>query len=65
MSLFLPSNWVYVEYENGRTENVANTDTLTENEAGDFKEMWDTKLHKVVRVTLETSKRKVLKSFTY
>lgn len=67
MGLFdLPENWVYVEFENGERKNIANTDTLNEREATRFKEYWEEAEHKkIVKVTLETSDNKVIKTFTY
>lgn len=66
MSLFLPSRWVYVWYEDGKMENVANSDTLTLEEAECFRDMWEkARKKKVVRVTLETQNGDTLKSFTY
>ena len=60
----LPSYWVYVEYENGERKNVANTDTLNETEAKEFKERWENTIP-VVKVTLETSNGRIIKEFTY
>ena len=53
--LFLPSLWVYVRYEDGKRENVANTDTLSQEEADTYKTRWETaRKKKVVQVTLES-----------
>ena len=66
MSLFLPTSWVFVWYEDGCVENVANTDTLAADEAKDYKDTWEkARGKKVVRVTLETQNGNTLKSFTY
>ena len=51
----LPSLWVYVWYEDGTRENVANTDDLTAREAEEFRDRWQkARGKKVVRVTLES-----------
>lgn len=64
--LSLPSRWVFVWYEGGKMENVANTDTLSAEEAREFKEYWEkARGKKVVRVDLQDSKGRLLKSFTY
>lgn len=64
--LSLPSRWVFVWYEGGKMENVANTDTLSAAEAREFKEYWEkARGKKVVRVDLQDSKGRLLKSFTY
>lgn len=64
--LSLPSRWVFVWYEGGKMENVANTDTLSAEEAREFKEEWEkARGKKVVRVDLQDSKGHLLKSFTY
>lgn len=62
----LPENWVYVEYDDGSRENVANTDDLTSNEAKSFKETWERNRNKkVVKVTLESNYGRVIDIFTY
>ena len=64
--LSLPSRWVYVWYENGKRENVANTDTLSAEEAQEFKEEWEkARGMKVVAVDLTTSEGRLVKSFTF
>ncbi len=64
--LSLPSRWVYVWYEDGKMENVANTDTLDANEAREFKETWEkARGKKVVRVDLQNSNGNLVKSYTY
>ena len=64
--LSLPSKWVYVFFEGGKMENVANTDTLSAEEAREFKEEWEkARGMKVVRVDLMTSKGNLVKSYTY
>lgn len=64
--LFLPSLWVYVRYEDGKRENVANTDTLSREEADTYKARWETaRKKKVIRVTLENALGDTVKSFTY
>lgn len=66
MSLFLPTSWVFVWFEDGHVKNVANSDTLTAGEAKDYKAAWEkSRGKKIVRVTLETSDGNILKSFTY
>lgn len=35
--LDLPDNWVYIEFEDGEQKNVANTDTLSKEEAAKYK----------------------------
>lgn len=64
--LSLPSRWVFVYYEDGKTENVANTDTLSTDEARAYKERWEKARNKrVIRVELQDSKGNLLKSFSY
>lgn len=64
--LSLPRRWVFVFYEDGKMENVANTDTLSAEEAREFKEYWEkARGKKVGRVDLQDSKGHLLKSFTY
>lgn len=64
--LSLPSRWVYVWYEDGKMENVANTDTLDAYEAREFKETWEkARGKKVVRVDLQSSNGNLVKSYTY
>lgn len=66
MMLNLPSRWVFVYYENGKIENVANSDTLSVQEAREFKEYWEKARNmKVVRVDLQGNRGRLLKSFTY
>lgn len=62
----LPSRWVYVWYEGGKMENVANTDTLTPSEAESYKERWEAARKKrVVRITLENNKGDVIRDYHY
>lgn len=62
MGMFdLPTGWVFVEYEDGTRENVANTDVLDENFARGFVKMWG-KEKKIVRVVLERD-NKIVKAF--
>ena len=57
----LPERWVYVYYEDGKTENVANTDTLTRSEAERYKLYWEqARGKKVVRVDLLTNEGKTV-----
>lgn len=39
--LDLPSLWVFIEYEDGRRENVGNTNTLDADEAHYFWKLWN------------------------
>ena len=39
--LSLPRFFVYVYYEDGKSENVANSDTLTYEEALQYKDYWE------------------------
>lgn len=52
----LPSEWVYVVYENGEEINVANQDWLTRAEAEEYAKMWTGKRGKVVEVILKDSR---------
>lgn len=64
--LSLPSRWVFVWYEDGKMENVANSDTLSTEEAREFKEYWEkARGQKIVRIDLQGSKGHLLKSYTY
>ena len=64
--LSLPSRWVFVWYEGGKMENVANTDTLSAEEAREFKDYWEkARGKKVIRVDLQDGKGRLLKSYTY
>lgn len=64
--LSLPSRWVFVWYEDGKMENVANQDTLSAEEAREFKEYWEkARGKKIGRVDLQDSKGRLLKSYTY
>ena len=64
--LRMPNRWVYVWYEGGKMENVANTDTLTADEAKEFKDYWEKARGKrVVRVDLQDNRGNLLKSYTY
>ena len=56
----LPSHWVYVHYENGDEDNVANTDYLTEKEALEYKKMWDKPNNKIIKVTLRDNDGKIV-----
>lgn len=58
--LKLPSLWVYVYFEDGTVENVANSDTLSLAEAMEYKMRWEKK-GKISQITLETSDRKIVK----
>lgn len=58
--------WVYVWYEDGTRENVANTDDLTSREAQEYRDRWEkARGKKVVRVTLESSKGYVSKQYRF
>lgn len=47
-------------------ENVASTDTLTAEEAREFKDYWEkARGKKVVRVDLQDNRGNLLKSYTY
>lgn len=62
----LPSKWVFIHYENGKKENVANMDELTEARADKFKREWETaRKTKVVLVTLENDNGNICKAFRY
>ncbi len=63
----LPSLWVFVHYNSGLKMNVANSDTLSKEEANYYKEMWDFKRDgaEVVRVTLESNKGKIYKEYFF
>ena len=61
----LPSNWVYIEYEDGTRKNIANTDTLSYSVAFSFYKDWYEEENKIVKMTLETSDGKVLKTFDF
>ena len=64
--LRMPNKWVFVHYEDGAVENVANTDTLSAQEALKFKERWEAaRGKKVVRVTLENKNEDILRTYTY
>jgi len=64
--LRMPSRWVYVWYEGGKMENVASTDTLTADEAREFKDYWEkARGKKVIRVDLQDNRGNLLKSYTY
>ena len=64
--LQLPTMWVYVWYEDGTRENVANTDDLTSREAQEYRDRWEkARGKKVVRVTLESSKGYVSKQYRF
>lgn len=64
--LTLPSRWVFVNYEDGKKENVANTDTLSAEEARVYKDRWEKARGKnVVRVDFQDSKGNLIKSFSY
>jgi len=63
--LDLPSLWVYVQFDNGSTMNVANMDSLNPEEAEQIRKMWTKPSRKVVRVTLQTKRGKVFKEYTY
>ena len=64
--LQLPTMWVYVWYEDGTRENVANTDDLTSREAQEYHDRWEkARGKKVVRVTLESSKGYVSKQYRF
>lgn len=63
----LPSKWVFVWYASGRVMNVANTDSLSEEEAEKYKQMWDYKRDnaEVIKVTLESNKGTVYKEYEF
>ena len=64
--LQLPTMRVYVWYEDGTRENVANTDDLTSREAQEYHDRWEkARGKKVVRVTLESSKGYVSKQYRF
>ena len=64
--LQLPTMWVYVWYEDGTRENVANTDDLTSREAQEYHDRLEkARGKKVVRVTLESSKGYVSKQYRF
>lgn len=64
--LRLPNKWVFVWYEDGKTENVANDDTLSAEEAQEFKDYWEkARNKKVVRIFLQDNRGNILKSYTY
>ena len=64
--LQLPDMWVYVWYEDGTRENVANTDHLNSWEAQEYHDRWEkARGKKVVRVTLESSKGYVSKQYRF
>lgn len=64
--LIMPSRWVFVWYEGGKTENVANTDTLTAEEAREFKDYWEkARGKKVIRVDLQDNRGNLIKTYTY
>lgn len=67
MTLDLPSKWVFVWYDSGLVMNVANSDTLSKEEARHYKDMWD--FHRngaeVVKVTLESNKGKIYKEYLF
>ena len=62
--LSLPEHWVYVHFPL-RSENVANTDTLTTEEAMRFYSMWNSKEDPVLKISLETSDQKVLRQYAF
>lgn len=61
----LPTHWVYVHYENGEEENVANTDFLNEKEAWEYKNMWDKPNKKIVKVTLRDNDDNIVDWFEF
>ena len=63
--LSLPNNWVYVMYEDGHIVNVANQDTLTEQQARYYKKAWELEDNSIVEVFLETSKGEKIVSYEY
>lgn len=65
--LGLPSNWVYVWYEDGLCLNVANSDSLDRDEAEMYRDMWSGKKGHgaVVRVTLERRDGVVWKQYGF
>ena len=65
-TLDLPRYYVWVYYENGKTENVASTDTLSQAEAEEFKAYWEPiRGNKIVRVCLENSQGGIVKGYTF
>ena len=63
-TLDLPRFWAIVHFENGDMLNVANTDTLTREEAERYKKDWENK-GKIVKVTLETTKGQIINSYSF
>ena len=64
--LQLPSLWVYVWYDDGTRETVANTDTLEPREAEDFAKRWgENRKKKVIRVTLEDNRGKIHRKYRF
>ena len=62
----LPSNWVYVGYEDGTYENVANTDELSRAEANEYRLRWEkARGKKVITVVLVTPRHSLIKRFNY
>lgn len=63
----LPRKWVYVHYKSGLVMNVANSDTLTKEEAKEYKEMWDFCRDgaEVIKVTLESNKGDIYKEYSF
>jgi len=67
MSCFdLPSRWVYVYFEDGLMLNVANTDSLSDEEAQEEADRWTNSKRgqehgKVVRVDFQNNSGKLLK----
>lgn len=61
----LPTNWIFIEYEDGERKNVANCDVLDRKMAEKYKANWEKPNRKVVKVTLETPHKNVIKTFTF
>lgn len=62
----LPSYWVYVYFDGGVHENVANTDTLSKEEAQWYHDHWSRARNRnVYKVTLEDSHGNILRHFHF
>ena len=65
-TLSLPRLWVFIEYEDGRKENVGNTDTLDTDEAHYFWKMWNKPKEKqYVRYVSLENKEKVYEKYEF
>ena len=63
-SFDLPSKWVFVEFENGDSQNVASQSSLSQKEADWFKDYWASR-GTVTAVVLQDSKGNEIKRFKY